>query len=587
MVRDHKKNVKGQGKFKPYRPQQDIEKLKADFLDGKLDENDRVVVATNLGSLFKDVNRDYPDFVMRRWFLETFDTEEIAESAYKKRHSFIWLSEEIDKRKSSELKSTGRHYLQFLTSLESKFTAPNHIGEEEKRDLLFKRLISRTSLDYQGAERDRQEVVFHNELDLRLSQIIEKMKDRFDMNWWYERTRQLNETNGSLSLESYDAWRWGEDDQDGAIGAPAAKIAEVKTRLLETDLLEIQGFARLQLELDDACLENWPTLMYELQRAFFREIGITEGKTLENLCKNPRGAAGTAAFLKDNSLKKSIDKVSPDDLHPFHLPFLEIDWDGDFKDRRGRTVGSFEGDVLSVFAPINSNSSDNPLSDFVLHSELTMQIRYEESNDAWKPLIGWKGSLIPGNRLHITKLCSANYRKLLPLVTIMTTTVNDDAVYVDDGISGNVYCVYAIIDQDLYPSHDPTVFPHAAEIDLVCVESESYLRSYEAISVSPPDPDFYRLLLSKTLNADGDCVLGKKHSISSNFDNDPSSGAKAPVSSIAHGLLTNLAFGKEGKRFDQKLIEDATEKYNRARTQFETQEQKYVNAINSNLGDEK
>ena len=51
----------------------EFDEIRSNLIKAKLDLTDRIVLAMNFGSFWKDASRYFPDFTMRALFFETFD----------------------------------------------------------------------------------------------------------------------------------------------------------------------------------------------------------------------------------------------------------------------------------------------------------------------------------------------------------------------------------------------------------------------------------------------------------------------------------------------------------------------------------
>lgn len=558
-----------------FRPKLDVDELKSRLVEKKLVLNDRRAFALNLGSIFKDVARDYPDFTMRRLFFEVFEQEQLAESAYKKRHSFIWLNIEADKRDPAELRSRARDYLSFLEILTERMKTSARLSDEEKADALLKRFISGSSFDYQGAMHDRQEHAFRAELDLRCSQIIEKFKDSVDANWWFEWVEQAKLPDSTLSV----------DGQTYNLAAPRVRLAEISSRLDSFDYGRdhpIIGCNSIQLEISPSqpMLESSVAVSIALQEAICEHVlgYAADSEFVMRHCGSEEGRAIVASFGDADFKDEYLLSLDPMGRSSYSSP------DPDFEE-------------LAAWA------MEYPKKMFFFNQEssLDLELRFDVASNDWKPVIVWNFLPILNGSYGLQTHQAPSERPVLDLIPLMEFSGG----WWGDSSTDDGFVVFA--DASSLEGFQESLgeCEYASETVNIVTVRKSYfgIRPRKVLSgllpnstdrsFFPPDENFYSLMFSQTGELYGDMyfsgVLNEKHDIFSRIPTPdrsaPHSGAIAPGLSLSADLLTNLAFAEPEERIDLRLIEDAKNKYERHRKTFTEQQEKYLEAINKNLGD--
>jgi len=627
---------------KAFEPQAELDEIRSKLTKTKLDANDRVVLAMNLGSFWKDANRYFPDFTMRALFFETFGNADAAESAYKKRHSFIWLSEEVDHRKPSELRSGGQAYLQFITALIPKLLITSKLSAAEKNEIIFKQLISGTSFDFQGAARDRQQLAFKNEVDLRFSQLIDKIKDTIDLNWWFEWVDRANLPGVTLGLKNDElsdtapcvkiAAIHSEANIEGVVlGAQSITInfqieEESEGKIPDKSDLELSYlFQSIVIDIfsDEEMLDEagrdkfWPRQLLDSASgrkmrppAEFRDTKWLADEDVERLINDL--AEGTDDWKNEQQFNKYIQektekiagKKSWRTFDPTSVTNRDI-LSCDLAQIWPEAVNSTDHKIFEGFKNKTPKFSYSTIfSKMVQSNLLDLEIRYDEEDYTWKPVLLWKRDLEFANSpnsesqdgwLKDPNLLFIGDIKLIPLFEYFGEIYSPFRIYIvleDTFQLREGKQTFPLVALNHYDTFWDTKF---GLLDDFSARESDYEKSVSYISqhtFSPPDPNFYELLFKQASMADGRPGDGSgwngSHYIESSLGGVLSetvhTGAIAPGGTLASDLLSNFAFAAEDKRVDQMLINDALKKYNAHRKLFKEQQVKYLEAINRNLG---
>ena len=631
------KSNKDLGVSTTFQPSLKLSEIKKHFFSQKLSLQDRIILATNLGAIFKDAIRMHTDFTMRRLFIEAFDNEDAAESAYKKRHTFIWMGDDNLKRDPKELKSKGRHYVQFLHSLEEKTHFSKSITKENRSDTLFKMLISRTSFDNRGAQRDLQNIAFRSEIDLRFSQIIGRLKETVDVNWWYEWIEKANLPNSTLSV------RGPAHNQ----AAPKVKLASVSSKVSDlhygSGADPIIGVNEISVFLDQDALSSDLILSFTIQRAICAKVfsdrpHSSNLNTLLYACGNihkstaarglrsryrksdyaniiKHGYIPTANAIVPNEIEKAFSAIEPEQEDFLFSPinkrspsFTSGELSADLRTIDIEHVSSEEmmdedlfelnielsidgvddattlndSDSESLAAWLNSGFyKSEPRFFLTQSSHLNLEIRFDENENIWKPVIVWD---FPDSTASIVDQWASKNSSLIPIFSFRGSSWDMST------ISSSTFRSYAYIwDRDREGYYDIQIITLETNEDGAPkgIRRGILPNSCEQVFF-PSDPDFYTLLFEQQ-NSDPffpgyNLFNGHSIFVEETEDAQGHTGAIAPGGSLASAILENLAFASEEKRFDQLLLEDARQKFDAHRKQFLEKRNEYLQSINKNLG---
>lgn len=147
---------------------------------GKIPENDRVVLARNLGRMLKDALKRHDELSTRKVFLAAFGDAD-GESQYKKRKHLVWMPTE--EGHASDLQRRAIKYLDLCAYLVQYLEYPRGLDEDGKRKLALLRLIEGSSFDQQEGRRERMDAEYRQELDNRLSTVVKRVHEAVDLDW--------------------------------------------------------------------------------------------------------------------------------------------------------------------------------------------------------------------------------------------------------------------------------------------------------------------------------------------------------------------------------------------------------------------
>ena len=563
-----------------------LERLKS---SEKLSLADRETFAKNLGRMFMEATRKDADLNMKRFFLEVFVNLEVAESAYKKRKTFIWLGSDSGGCSSKNLKAQGHHYLQFLPALESR------IFEELERkesaagldtSKLLSQLIEGSSLDVIEGHRVRFEESFRVEIDKRFQQCCDGVVNAVDLKWLYEYLSRAKVTalgnNGALAgfnLQSIPAdadireVRWmncflGTEEQSNC-AAPCVNLATVISPLSAFGNSLYSGECEMQVDLSDADLGNEDSIATELVWMLFgSELAARDDLTKEEL--------EYLDCLKDD---RALAKEEGDNYLNKDLPFY-IDEE-------------IESDLFcSLEEKMEQKEDSEVLSRVGVSSQLDFEIRFDAEEQRFKPFILWRSDVRPPNGESVFKRVSnselpfaseSGWDSSLPTIDNFVQPVNRRRALYYLGHEGQWdHNFFAFFPRDLIAGiNEVQIFlmPSDAELweafEHPSYEQQGLVEGSEFQTVfSKPDPEFYDLLFATSYNG---------HKVEGSLASTHSTGVIAPGGTLASNVLSNLAYAPAEWRFDKRLLSDAVNKFDMLRQDKEAGESEYLTAIEKNL----
>ena len=568
-----------------------LERLKS---SEKLSLADREIFATNLGRMFSEAARKDADLNMKRFFLEVFVNLEVAESAYKKRKTFIWLGSDSGGCSSKNLKAQGHHYLQFLPALESR------IFEELRRkesaagldtSKLLSQLIEGSSLDVIEGHQVRFEESFRVEIDKRFQQCCDGVVNAVDLKWLYEYLSRAKVTalgnNGVLAgfnLQSIpvdadiNEVRWmncflGTEEQSNC-AAPCVNLATVISPLSAFGNSLYSGECEMQVDLSDADLGNEDSIATELLWMLFgSELAARDDLTKEEL--------EYLDCLKDD---RALARKGEGDFFYKDFPF-GIDED-------------VESDLFwSLEKKMEQKEDSELLTRLGVSSLLDFEIRFDAEERRFKPFILWRSDVRPPIGEDVFERVSNSERAFhfprdIELGWCESYSSIANFVQPLNRWRGHLYYlghegtwdynVFAFFPRDLIAGINEVqilLMPSEAELweafEHPSYEQQGLVEGSEFQTVfSKPDPEFYDLLFATSYNG---------HKVEGVLPSTGLKGVIAPSGTLASDVLSNLAYAPAESRFDKRLLSDAINKFDMLRQDKEAGEAGYLTAIEKNL----
>jgi len=469
-----------------------------------LSENDRIVLARNLGTLFQKCLDRKSSLSLRQIFIETFGIAS-GESAFKKRKRLVILPEENEI--PEKLAQKGRQYRDLALTLSQYIELPENEPTTSAEIISILRLIEGSSYDLSTAHKDRFNQEYQVEIDSKLRRLTDKVAESVDLDWmrtWSDmHTVPVVGMNGDVSRISLSKEKWSEDvrydvsnlNLDGEIScclAPCVRLGKITSRL------PIRRY--IDVKIDSA----------------------NSKERVSDLIRD-------ALFKLLQSKTNTDDMVSDEEYIGYELEECEI-WHN---------------------LPAHDDLYD--YNSYQVCRNLDLELRYEEKSNKWYPCIL---SRYPsyGNTY-------SSIPELLPYLEIISACADVDGIFAAKNIGPDKYRVFKTNGAYYIDSY-------SERWGSVLIESKNswsagkFRKIDDVDGVHPLDERY----LSTLLQSDSEDLKSCYFTPLIDYWNDMRERenayfVKAPNKSLAYYILKNLAYAPIENRIDQFLIKDAKKKY--------------------------
>jgi hypothetical protein len=487
-----------------------------------LSESDQVVLARNLGTLFKKCQDKQPSLSLKHIFIEAFGIVS-GDSVYKKRKRLVILPEE--KEVSEKLAKRAWQYHKLAITLSQYIEIPENEPKSSAAILSILRLIEGSSYDLSTAHKDRFNQEYQVEIDSKLRRITEKVVESVDLDWmrtWSEmHTVPIIGTNGDVSRISFSKGRWSERSRydvsnlnlDGEIScclAPCVRLGKIISRL------PIRRYIDVQID-------------------------------------SPNNEKEVADLIRDALLKLLQSETNTDDM------VGDEEYIGYELEKFGMWRNFVEQDDLHF-----GNS-------YRVYRNLDLELRYEEKSNKWYPCIL---SRYPSNGSTYSSI-----PELLPYLEIISACADVNGIFVANKIEPDKYRVFKI-DGAYYIDSYSERWPGDESKFKTSWSAGPFRQIDDVDGVHALDGRYLSALLQSDSEDLESCYFVPL--IDNWRDKNERENAyfvKAPNGSLAYYVLKNLAYAPEDERIDQVLIKDAKKKYAMLKEYSLTVAKEYEEAI--------
>lgn len=472
-------------------------------------ENDRIIIARNLGYLFQKCQAKSPSLSLRQVFIETFGIAS-GESAFKKRNRLVILPK--DTVVSEKLARKGRQYRSLAITLSRYIELPENAKKSDAEIISILRIIEGSSYDQSTSHSDRFNHEYKIEITSKLRRLTDKVVDQVDVDWmriWSDlHTVPIIGTTGMIDSIS---------DQPIMSRGPQASRS--------VSNLNLDGQVNNCLS---PCV-NIGTLIAKRQISSYFDIEISEdtpeGETLMEIIKAVATKIGADLNFDDYTDTDDFDLLD--------------------------ALSNFDFDTL--------DDEDITLGDsYETHRRIDLELRYDSSSDRWNPCILMRFPISTGNY-------NADFASCIPDAEIITFHPDIGILLAAKYISPGSYRVFTI-NQYMYPylkAEERASFSETfGTRDSKSWANGPFRGIVDNDGVHPFDERYDRFLLQSDVDDD------KSWKFESNITphvNPLFSGqsyfVKAPKKSIASYILLNLAYASEEERIDNLIIDDAKRKH--------------------------
>ena len=493
----------------------------------RLDKEDRLVFARNLGSLYEDLVAKDKNQNFSRVLVKALGEEE-AESLIKKRKTLILCSGEKTTKDQQPQSRAHRYWLIAKVLCEYLFKDQNNLEA-----LSALNLIKGSSFDFEGSVRTKFEQAYVNNLNAALSFILRRVKNEVDLEWMYEWTKdhEVNAscvTGGVLEDIEYPHELSGvglglKKNFLGNEGAPSLSIAETLIPV------ELQDWAIVGIPLKAGDMENRVIRLkkYLLDQFYSKQQLDTkagDGLPLEMEIERTKGC---------DSYEDYLNALGPSEFFNRHR---------DVRDWEARL-----GDGLDEY--LQPKGKDVERSYIYVRMYIDFEIRFVEELAGWQPTLVQRVHKKNGHTLKLDyesketqKFANSSvYANREGKDAICLWRDEDDAIYAqfhgidytkESGIE-ELWQVFKM-NSDLSPVEDQ----HLLQKRFIGNASNYFDFAFEPIEFG----------VNQTMKAE--CLVKGGHKF-----------VDVPEGSVAGMILRNLAYADEGDRIDNLLIQRAKENY--------------------------